>query len=217
MRTLLKSISFLFIIAVIISCSSGNRVELFNGENLDNWVFFTEEEGVDAGSVFWAGDGLIHTSGVPHAYIRTKESYGDFELHLEWRWVDEPTNSGVLIHVQGEDRIWPHCVECQLMHDHAGDLVLMGKGAGIVIGDSVYLVSSEENRYKVIPKFEDPSENPPGEWNSYDITSREDELEVRVNGVLQHKGRGMTPTMGHILLQSEGSAMEYRNLYLEAL
>jgi hypothetical protein len=103
------------------------------------------------------------------------------------------------------------------MHEHAGDLVLMGKGAGIVVGDSVYLVTSEENRYKVIPKFEDPSEKPPGDWNSYDITSRDGELEVKVNGVLQHKGRGMTPTLGHILLQSEGSAMEFRNLYLEPL
>ncbi len=217
MRSLSFTIGWCLALSTLISCNSGNRVELFNGENLDNWVFYTEQEGVEPEEVFWAAGGVIHTSGVPHAYIRTAESYDNYRLHLEWRWVEEPTNSGVLIHVGGEDMIWPHCVECQLMHERAGDLVLMGKGAGITVGDSVYMVTSEENRYKVIPKFEDSSENPPGEWNSYDILSDNGSLEVRVNNVLQHEGTGMTPTGGHILLQSEGSAMEFRNLYLEPL
>ena len=79
---------------------------------------------------------------------------------------------------QGKDMIWPLAIECQLMHEHAGDLVLIGKGSGITVKDSSYLIVSEENRYKVIPKFEEDSENPAGEWNSYDITSRDGNLEV---------------------------------------
>jgi hypothetical protein len=202
---------------LISACSGDTKVELFNGKDLDNWMVFLGDSGTDPAEVFRVEDGTIYTTGKPNGYIRTRESYSNYKLHLEWRWVKEPTNSGVLINVRGEDRLWPHCVECQLMHEHAGDLVLMGKGAGITVRDSAYLVTSEEKRYMVLPKFEDVSENPPGEWNSYDITSLDGRLEVEVNGVLQHEGSDMTPAEGNILLQSEGSPIQFRNIYLELL
>jgi len=164
--------------------------------------------------LFWVEEGVINTAGVPNGYIRTKESYSNFKLHVEWRWTEKPTNSGVLLHVQGKEMIWPLCIECQLMNEHAGDIVLIGKGSGITIRDTTYLVSSEENRYKVIPKFEEVSENPAGEWNRYDISSRDGNIEVLVNGVLQNSGTAMTLTDGNIALQSEGSAMQFRNIYL---
>ena len=167
--------------------------------------------------LFWVEDGVISTSGKPHGYIRTRESYKNYKLHVEWRWTEEPTNSGLLLHVSGDDMIWPLAIECQLMHEKAGDVVLIGKGSGITVKDSAYLITSEENRYKVLPKFGEVSENPAGEWNNYDITSLDGKLEVIVNGVLQHVGTDMTLTEGNILLQSEGSAMQFRNIYLEVL
>lgn len=217
MRKLLKPFAFLLPALFMLSCGSGNKVMLFNGEDLDDWTFFVSTPDTEPGDMFWVEDGMIHTSGKPNGYIRTKEAYSNYKLHVEWRWIGEPTNSGVLIHVQGKDMIWPHCVECQLMHEHAGNLVLMGKGAGITVRDSTYMITSEERRYGVLPKFEEVSENPAGEWNSYDITSQDGTLEVLVNDVLQHSGTGMTPTEGNILLQSEGSAMQFRNIYLELL
>lgn len=217
MKMLLKTISYLSLSLLLLSCSADNRVMLFNGENLDNWNIYVSNPDMDPGDLFWVEDGMIHTSGIPNGYIRTKEAYGNFKLHVEWRWTGEPTNSGVLLHVQGKEMIWPLCVECQLMHEHAGDIVLIGKGSGITIRDSTYLVTSEENRYTVIEKFEGVSEHPAGEWNSYDITSLDGDIEVLVNGVLQHTGTGMILTEGNIALQSEGSPMQFRNVYLEPL
>lgn len=202
---------------MLFACSNDNRIMLFNGENLDNWNVFVGTPGPDPGALFWVEEGMIHTSGKPNGYIRTRETYSNYKLHVEWRWTGEPTNSGVLLHVNGEDRIWPLSIECQLMHQHAGDLVLIGIGSGITVRDSVFLVTSEEEGYKVIGKNEPSSENPSGEWNSYDITSRGGDLEVLVNGVLQHTGTGMTLTEGNILLQSEGSPMQFRNIYLVPL
>jgi hypothetical protein len=214
----LQQLALLLLASTMIwSCSSGSKVELFNGKDLENWDIFVSKPEVEPGDLFWVEDGVISTSGVPHGYIRTQERYGNYQLHVEWRWTAEPTNSGVLLHVQGRDMIWPHCIECQLMHGHAGDLVLMGKDAGITVGDSTYLITSEENRYAVIPKFKEESENPPGEWNSYDIKSVDGEIEVVVNGVLQHTGTGMTLNEGRIALQSEGSPIQFRNIYLELL
>ena len=217
MKTIVKPIAFLIIILSTISFSTGSKVNLFNGENLDNWTIFVSSPDVKPTELFYVEDGVINTIGSPHGYIRTKESYSNYKLHVEWRWVAEPTNSGVLLHVSGKDMIWPLAIECQLMHGKAGDLVLIGKGSGITVKDSAWLVESEENRYEVLPKFEEVSENPVGEWNSYDITSLDGTLEVIVNGVLQHTGSDMTLTEGNILLQSEGSPMQFRNVYLEVL
>ena len=217
MKTLKMTAAILIGFLLLATGCSVNKVMLFNGEDLDNWTIYSSDEGIDPATIFWVEEGMIHTSGVPNGYIRTKESYDNFKLHVEWRWVGEPTNSGVLLHVQGKDMIWPQAIECQLMHEHAGDLVLMGKGTGLTVGDQEYLVESEENRYLVIAKQEEISEKSPGEWNSYDITSLDGNLEVVVNGVLQNSATGITLTGGNILLQSEGSPVQFRNITLEAL
>ena len=196
------------------SCNTENKIELFNGENLDNWDIYVDSPDVAPDELFWVEEGVIHTAGVPNGYIRTKDSYHNYKLHVEWKWPEKPTNSGVLLNVQGKEMIWPLCTECQLMHEKAGDIVLIGKSSGITIKDTTYLVTSEENRYKVIPKFEAVSEKPAGEWNSYDITLKDAAIEVLVNGVLQNSGSGITLSGGNIALQSEGSPIQFRNVYL---
>ena len=123
----------------------------------------------------------------------------------------------MLINVQGKEIVFPHCIECQLMNGRAGDIVLMGKGAEITVKDSTYSVTSEERRYLSIPKYEESSELPAGEWNTYEITSQDGNLEVIVNGVLQNGGNGMSLTEGNIALQSEGGPIQFRNIYLQPL
>ncbi len=217
MKTLLKLVPLFALSLAVLSCSTENKIELFNGQDLDHWYVYVDSEDGEPRDLFYVEDGLMNTPGDPFGYIRTKESYSSYELHLEWRWTDEPSNSGVLLHVQGKEMIFPHCVEAQLMHGKAGDFVLMGKGAAITVNDSTYLVTSEERRYLAIPKFEDSSENPAGEWNSYDITCRDGIIELRVNGVLQNKGTEVSLTEGNIALQSEGGPMQFRNIYLKPL
>jgi hypothetical protein len=217
MKTLLKSAVLFFMTLLLISCGSDKKTVLFNGENLDNWSIYTGNPDVEPGDVFWVEEGVLHSSGDPFGYIRTKESYSNYKLHLEWMWPGEPTNSGVLLHVQGKDRIFPHCIECQLMNGKAGDIVLMGAGAGVTVKETDHLVTSDERFYMSIPKFEDSSELSPGEWNSYDITSVDGTLEIVVNGVLQHTATNMTLNEGHIALQSEGSPIHFRNVYLQEL
>jgi len=217
MKTLLKSALLFGLSLLILSCSSENKIELFNGQDLDNWNIIVDSDDGEPRDLFYVEDGILNTLGDPFGYLRTRESYSNFKLHLEWRWTEEPSNSGVLLNVQGKDIIFPHCVEAQLMNGKAGDFVLMGKGASITVKDSTYLVTSEERRYLAIPKFEESSEKPAGEWNSYDITSLDGTLELIVNGVLQNKGTDMSLTEGNIALQSEGGPMQFRNIYLQAL
>jgi hypothetical protein len=217
MKTILKTAALAALSIMLISCNTENKIDLFNGQDLDNWTIYVDSEDGEPKDLFYVEDGVMNTLGDPFGYIRTKESYSNYKLHLEWRWVQEPSNSGVLLHVQGKDMIFPQCVEAQLWYDRAGDFVLMGKGAAITVKDSTYEVLSEENRYLVIPKFEESSEKPAGEWNSYDITSKDGTIELYVNGVLQNTGTASTLTEGNIALQSEGAPMQFRNISLQPL
>lgn len=210
------SIAILLPLVFAISCTSSSEIELFNGEDLDNWSVFISDD-TPAESVFWVKDGVINVSGIPNAYIRTNEEFENFKLHVEWRWVEEPKNSGVLLLVTGEDMIWPNCIEAQLMAGKAGDFVLIGKGAGITVNDTASLVTSEENRYFVLPKLLESSENEAGEWNEYDITVDQGMIKLKVNGITQNKGIDVTKTKGNIALQSEGGPMQFRNIILEVL
>lgn len=215
MRMLLQFMALATLLLLQNSCKPKQALSLFNGNNLDNWTVFVGSPDLDPDALFYVEEGILNTTGEPYGYLQTKESYGNFKLHMEWRWVEEPTNSGVLVLVQGDPMIWPQCIECQLMHEHAGDLVLMGKGTAMTVQDSTYLITSEEQRYHVIPKYEASSELPVGEWNSYDIILSGGDIEVRVNGVLQNRGTDITLTGGKIALQSEGSPLQFRNITLE--
>ena len=217
MKTLLKSCALLCLTLVLFSCTTEKKIELFNGQDLDNWNIVVDSEDGEPKDLFYVEDGVINTPGEPFGYIRTKESFSNYKLHLEWRWTEEPSNSGVFLNVQGKEIVFPHCVEAQLMNGKAGDFVLMRKGASITIKDSTYMVTSDEHPYLGIQKFEDSSEKPAGEWNSYDITSKDGTLELLVNGVLQNKGTGMSLTEGNIALQSEGGPIQFRNIYLQPL
>ncbi len=198
---------------LLTSCNNEEKINLFNGENLDNWSFVLPDT-VEPSSVFRVQDGLLFVGGNSNGYIKTLDTYNNYDLHLEWRWVEEPKNSGVLLHATGRDRVWPDCIEAQLKSGNAGDFVLMGRGTGLTVKDTAYMVESEENRYMALKKFETSSENPPGEWNSYDISVSENRIELNVNGVLQNAGTDPTISSGHICIQSEGGPMEFRNIYL---
>lgn len=186
-------------------------VELFNGRDFSGWERFVPDPSVDVDSVWGIRGDVIYCSGVPNGYIRTKTDFKDYHLHLEWRWPEEPTNSGVLLHAVGPDEVWPACIEAQLKAGNAGDFVLM-KGRGLTVDDARHQDASKT--YVVIKKKNESSENPAGQWNTYDIHCKGDSIKVFVNGVLQNEGSGAEVTKGWICLQSEGSPIEFKNIYI---
>lgn len=211
----MKMFLVMFIIVPLIS-SAQKPLKLFNGKNLKEWVIVLKD---DAGGVpvFNVTDGLIHASGTPFGYIRTKKSFKNYELTLEWRWVGEPTNSGVLIHITGNDGVWPHCIEAQLKHGNAGDLVLMHTGAKATVNNQEYVIKEGDRWVTAVAKLNDSSEKGPGEWNQYRIVSFNGKLELYVNDVLQNTATNFSPDSGFIGLQSEGSPIQFRKIYLRKL
>ena len=58
------------------------------------------------------------------------------------------------------------------------------------------------------------NEKPIGEWNRVDLYCVGDEVLVSVNGKHVNHGFGAKPTKGRLQLQSEGCAIEFRNVYI---
>ncbi|MDZ7724687.1 MAG: DUF1080 domain-containing protein [candidate division KSB1 bacterium] len=96
---------------------------------------------------------------------------------------------------------------------NAGDIILIGPSS-VTQADSVI---RNEQGFDKAPRFEESSENPEGEWNTYSIVCDSAEMTVRVNGVLQNSVTDVSFISGPIGFQSEGSAIEFRNLYIEPL
>ena len=182
-----------------------NKVSLFNGKDLNNWVFKLKDPAIDPVNVFTVKDNVIHIKGNPFGYMRTKEVYSDYMLHVEWRWPEEATNSGVFIHAQLPDSIWLPCIECQLQAGNAGDFICLG---------GTDMKERTDKKNKVVKKMEPSSEKPQGEWNTIEIFCSGNYVAVRVNGVEQNKATGLSVTKGFICLQSEGKDIEFKNIYL---
>jgi len=183
------------------------NIQLFNGKNLSNWVFHLKDPAVDPSTVFSVKDGVVHIKGDPFGYMRTKDVYSEYTLHVEWRYPGEASNSGVFIHAQLPDTIWLKCFECQLKSGNAGDFVCMN-GAKM---------NEMKNNSRVVTKMGASSEKPVGEWNSMEVICKSNTIEVIVNGTLQNKATGISDTNGHICLQSEGKDIEFRNVFLTKL
>ncbi len=180
---------------------------LFNGKDLSNWAFKLKDPAVDPATVFTVRDGVIHITGNPFGYMRTKDLYSEYKLHLEYRYPVEATNSGVFIHAQLPDTIWIKTFECQLKAGDAGDFICMN-------GSSM---NEQKDNSRVVKKMAASSEKPTGEWNTVEVICISNTIEVHVNGVLQNKGTGVSQAEGYICLQSEGKDIEFKNVFITKL
>jgi hypothetical protein len=188
--------------------SEGKEIRLFNGKDLNNWVFKLKDPSVDPATVFTVRDGVIHITGAPFGYMRTKDTYSDYKLHVEWHWPAEASNSGVFIHAQLPDSIWLRCVECQLKAGSAGDFVCMNGSD---------MTERTDKSQRAVTKKSPSSEKPTGEWNTMEVICKSNTIEVYINGVLQNKGTNVNLSGGSICLQSEGKDVEFRNVFLTKL
>ena len=211
----MKTILYL-VVALLISVSCTDKKEmLFNGENLDGWTIFVNDSIISPKDFFYVKDGMIETVGVPVGYLRTVKEYSNYKLHVEWRYPEEPINSGVFLHTSGPDKIWPNHYQAQLKYKNAGDFIVQGEGISATLHDTVFTSTPEVK--PLIPKINPTNENPAGEWNSYDIVCKGSTIEISVNGLLQNVATNCSVNKGGIGLQAEGSKIQFRNLWIEPL
>ncbi|BEL03951.1 hypothetical protein Q0Z83_021420 [Actinoplanes sichuanensis] len=191
----------------------GKRITLFNGKDLENWL---HTDGRRAQWPLIAGGATEVCCGD----LRTKDAYGDYKLHVEFKvplLPDDVTgqnrgNSGVY----QQERY-----ELQIL-DSFGDTTLANNEAG-----AIYTVKAPDVNAATAPET----------WQTYDITFRaarygadgakteNARITVVWNGRTVHddieipNGTGGNipegPATGAIRLQDHGNKVQYRNIWIE--
>ena len=188
-----------------------NHLELFDGRDFSGWTFCMRSNANPA--LAWTvTNGVIHCTGKPNGYLRTKQSYRDYTLTVEWRFVKiapKADNTGVLVHMQLPDKVWPMCIQNQGKHNNQGDLI--------------YMAGAESKEHKgmdantPVPKQWPSNEKPVGEWNTILTVCPTNDVKAYVNGRFMNEGTECTLSSGFIGFQSEGGEFEIRKVFLEPL
>lgn len=188
-----------------------NRIELFNGKDFTGWTFCMKGD-ADPLATWSVTNGVIHCTGKPTGYIRTVQNYQNYELDVTWRFVKivpKADNTGVLVHMQLPDKVWPKCIQVQGKHDRQGDLFLMA-GA-----ESKEHKGMDANT--ALPLSGVSAENPVGEWNTANTICSNGVVISYINGKLLNQTTECTVTSGAVGFQSEGADMEIKQVTLVPL
>jgi hypothetical protein len=180
------------------------RTELFNGKDLSGWVSYLKD-GSEAAKVWSVQDGILRCVGEPWGYLRTAKTWRDFRLTVEWRFT-KSGNTGVFVHVNGEDKIWPCLFEAQGMHGQQGAVVFLGGSK-----------AAEKPAKGALKRTVEDAEKPLGEWNTYEVVCKGDTVTISLNGKEMNRISGCEPSSGAVALQSEGGAWEARKVVIEPL
>jgi hypothetical protein len=163
---------------------------------------FAAEEGT------WTeSDNALRCTGKPKGYLYSKDSFQNFTLRLSYRFPrpdnlpDETKfkgNTGFLVYISGEPKIWPVCLEVQGKHVEMGAI--------------------KENGGAQKPEVQDHQDirqqarQPVGQWNELEVVSREGALTVTLNGQEVARSQPAFLSSGAIGIQAEEHPFEVRNL-----
>ena len=189
------------------------RVDLFDGKDFAGFTFFMRSNSPPEKTWSITTNGCIHCGGRPPGFLRTEKTYANYHLTVEWRFVKvapHADNTGVLVHMQLPDKVWPKCIECQGQNQKQGDFWLQS-------GSSADGYSGDGKKAVHVPMTGPPNENPIGEWDTYEVIAKDNTVEIIVNGKSMNKITGANVTSGFIGIQSEGADIEVRKIFLDPL
>jgi hypothetical protein len=135
-----KELMIGFILLTFYSCNSSTKEEqnkdeenslseniaLFNGKDLTGWHLDVPDMDIDPNrhTPFVVRNGNLISLGEPGGHLITDQSYSNYRLSFNYRFMDEPGNCGVLVHVSKSRALYdmfPQSIEAQMMHKNAGD------------------------------------------------------------------------------------------------
>ena len=215
----------LFFLLLFSNTFAQKTISLFNGKDHTGWHIDVPalDKNPNGKNPFIIRDGMMVSLAEPQGHIITDKVYENYELTVEYRFAGKPGNCGVLVHASTPRilyKMFPKSIECQLMHDNAGDFWC--------IGEDVVTPNMEARRGKKedwgvtegkerrVKNLTDDSGKPLGEWNTMRVRCEGNKITVWVNGDLVNEGNA-TVSKGQIALQAEGSEVEFRKVELREL
>jgi Domain of Unknown Function (DUF1080) len=154
-----------------------------------------------------ATDEGLKCSGKPRGYLYSRQPFQNFTLRLEYRFPrpeklkDEAKfkgNTGFLIYISGEHKLWPVCLEVQGKHVQMAAIKENG-GA-----EPVKATDDDNARQK--------ARHAVGEWNRIEIMSRDGALTVALNDTPISTCEPDFLSEGPIGIQAEDHPFEVRRI-----
>jgi hypothetical protein len=169
---------------------------------------FDDFEAFGAEAETWqpTADG-VKCSGKPRGYLYSKQPFQNFTLRLDYRFSKPASlkddtkfkgNTGFLIYITGEHKLWPVCLEVQGKHVQMGAIKENGGAQPVTATDDE--PARQQARHAV------------GQWNSLEIVSVSGALSVALNGTAVSTCQPDFLSEGLIGIQAEDHPFEVRRL-----
>ena len=241
--SLTVKISAIIILTVIltgginVAADAKNTPKAFIDGTGQGWRTLAEKDFVNVNCYpdtwIWKNDFLTCT-GLPIGVMRTRQTFANFELVIQWRHLKPAGNSGVFAWVPlaslenlKPDSLPKQGIEVQML-DHGyteqyekstgnkGDW-FSTNGDIFPVGTSIMtpFPPTSPNGKRSFPTKN--LSNGAGEWNHYYVRCINGEVRLWVNGEEVSGGTGGEPREGHLCLESEGSPIEFRNIRIREL
>jgi hypothetical protein len=219
-------LSLILVAGVGVSCSclrgggTAQSIDLFNGRDLTGWKSTLADPAVKAESVWSVQEGILICKGEPLGYLFTDKTFTNFRLLVEYRCApgQTPGNSGLFARINGPPRPLPRCIETQLKHGDAGDLLgLQGLKIGGAGPRFQTILNHELAGDICVVKRMSGNEKPAGEWNRVLILAQGDHMTVWLNGIQVNEATQAEVIAGPVGLQSEGGEIHFRTVRITPL
>lgn len=154
-----------------------------------------------------AADEGLKCSGKPRGYLYSKQPYQNFTLRLEYRFPRPDTlkdetkfkgNTGFLVYITGEHKLWPVCLEVQGKHVQMAAIKENGGAQPVTATDD------DAARQK--------ARQPVGQWNRLEVVSRDGALTVALNDTPISTCEPDFLSEGPIGIQAEDHPFEVRRI-----
>jgi hypothetical protein len=203
---------------------------LFNGKDLTNWqglidlktrsklspeeLVKKQKEANEKYLPHWTiENGVLVYDGKGQS-LQTAKDYGNFELYVDWK-IGPKGDSGIYLRGQPQVQIWDS--------DTLGDNLKEDRGKG---SGSLWNNPKNDPKYSAGQKPLVKADNPVGEWNTFHIIMKGENVTVFLNGkkVVDNcplanyweKGKPL-PAKGPIELQHHGDKLWFKNIYIKEL
>ena len=169
---------------------------LFNGKDLSGWKIMNNGK-------FEAKDGVIFLNK-GSGWLMSEKEYKDFELRMDFRFMNKGADSGIFLRASEEGKNWP-AKNYQVQ--------TMDNDSICAIFPSGFPGPKQKKDGAALKKAMKPTM----EWQSYVITVQGTKMEVKLNGDLINVVEGLMDVTGHVGLQGEGGLLEFKNIRIKEL
>ncbi len=187
----------------------------------------------DDQTLTWEGTEALG-SGQPIGVTRTNFEVKNFELVIQWKHLKPAGNSGVFAWVPMSalkdlppNQLPNTGIEVQMLDLDYGRMYTEKTGkppTWFTSHGDIFAVGKSSMQpfpplspdgHRSFPSAE--TTNPHGEWNQYYVRGINGEIRLWVNGVEVSGGRSCSPNEGFLCLESEGSPIRFREIWLREL